>query len=557
VLSNTTGHPYPQRPNEAAELLGNQLMHPVNFMDNIQSMQALGVTTFLEVGPKSVLTGLVKTILKDKGIKALPMDASAGKKSGVYDLAVALCSIGAFGHPIDLTPWEDTAQPPVPKKLKVMINGANPKPSSGPFTPVKSNTDPAPVPTKEREQIDSAQPTEHSAPKVQQPLPEAATASDTATSSLTHDSQHQGRPMNPSSLDPTNTNSVTPSPAFQQPVTGNTQIDILTRGLDALQKLQAQTAKAHEKFLETQAMAGQSLAMMLEQSRSGITPAPTNTVQPVTGQQVAPMVSHPPAFQTAPLAAAPINTPVPIPPSPVEHAVNPPDFEPTLPPTQSSPEPSPVSVPEQDTPQDIQSILFNTVSTLTGFPVEMLEPGMDIESDLGIDSIKKVEIISVLEKEMGDGRTLPPEHLTTVRTLEDICQAMEDTNTTAPETRPKTTVANTPAQAQTPAASQDVFNILVGIISELTGFPKEMLEPEMNLESDLGIDSIKRVEILSRVEQELPGLNTVSPDEMGALKTLDDIVHYILPESKSNKAQKENITGNEQPASKKKLRMNV
>ncbi len=555
VLSNTTGRPYPQAPNEAAELLGHQLMHPVRFMDNIECMNDLGVTTFLEVGPKSVLTGLVHAILRGKSIKALSMDASAGKKPGVYDLAAALCNVGALGHPVDLTPWEDATPPPVPKKLKIMINGANPKPSCNPFTPVAPKTDPSPAATQGGDKIDTTRPTESSASKVQHPQPGGTAASCNAPLSLTHDSQHQGSPMMPSSLDPTNNTSLTPSPAARQPMAGNTQIDILTRGLDALQALQAQTARVHEKFLETQALAGQSLAKMLEQTRSGIAPVPINTVQPVTEQQAASMVSHPPAFQTGPFAAAPaVQAPTP-PPPPVEREVNHLTREPVTPPTQAL-EPSPASAPAQETPQDVQSILFKTVSRLTGFPVEMLEPDMDIESDLGIDSIKKVEIMSELEKELGDGRTVAPEHLTTVRTLEDICQAMASEKTAALSIATEKTAAPASVHSQA-AVNPNVFEVLVGIISELTGFPKEMLEPEMNLESDLGIDSIKRVEILSRLEQELPGINTVSPDEMGTLKTLDDIVHYISPEPKENKAHRDHTKGGEQPTSKKKLRMNA
>ena len=42
----------------------------------------------------------------------------------------------------------------------------------------------------------------------------------------------------------------------------------------------------------------------------------------------------------------------------------------------------------------------------------------------------------------------------------------------------------------------------------------------MNLDSDLGIDSIKRVEILSALQEAMPELPTVSPDELGQLQTL-------------------------------------
>jgi hypothetical protein len=39
-------------------------------------------------------------------------------------------------------------------------------------------------------------------------------------------------------------------------------------------------------------------------------------------------------------------------------------------------------------------------------------------------------------------------------------------------------------------------SLLLDIVSEKTGYPSEMLELDMDMEADLGIDSIKRVEIL-------------------------------------------------------------
>jgi NAD(P)-dependent dehydrogenase (short-subunit alcohol dehydrogenase family) len=54
-----------------------------------------------------------------------------------------------------------------------------------------------------------------------------------------------------------------------------------------------------------------------------------------------------------------------------------------------------------------------------------------------------------------------------------------------------------------------------------------MLGLEMDIESDLGIDSIKRVEILSAVEEKLPHLPQVTPDMMGTLKTLGQICDFL------------------------------
>jgi len=49
----------------------------------------------------------------------------------------------------------------------------------------------------------------------------------------------------------------------------------------------------------------------------------------------------------------------------------------------------------------------------------------------------------------------------------------------------------------------------------------------MDIESDLGIDSIKRVEILSALEEKMPDLPKVTPDMMGSLKTLGQIIGYL------------------------------
>ena len=65
------------------------------------------------------------------------------------------------------------------------------------------------------------------------------------------------------------------------------------------------------------------------------------------------------------------------------------------------------------------------------------------------------------------------------------------------------------------------------MVSDLTGYPPEMLDLDMDLEADLGIDSIKRVEILSQFEEKLPGCPAVSPDMMGALKTLGQITRHF------------------------------
>ncbi len=69
--------------------------------------------------------------------------------------------------------------------------------------------------------------------------------------------------------------------------------------------------------------------------------------------------------------------------------------------------------------------------------------------------------------------------------------------------------------------------LLLGVVSDRTGYPAEMLSSEMELESDLGIDSIKRVEILSAMQDLVPGLPDVDLAVMASLATLGEIVDYL------------------------------
>ncbi|NNN05017.1 MAG: acyltransferase domain-containing protein, partial [Elusimicrobia bacterium] len=88
-----------------------------------------------------------------------------------------------------------------------------------------------------------------------------------------------------------------------------------------------------------------------------------------------------------------------------------------------------------------------------------------------------------------------------------------------------------PAPVMRPAApaapATNIAAVLVAIVSEKTGYPAETINPDMDLEGDLGIDSIKRVEILSAVQEKLPGAPKVKPEHLGTLRTLKSIADYL------------------------------
>ncbi|AVV83075.1 type I polyketide synthase [Shewanella putrefaciens] len=178
----------------------------------------------------------------------------------------------------------------------------------------------------------------------------------------------------------------------------------------------------------------------------------------------------------------------------------------------------------------VQQTMMAVVADKTGYPTEMLELSMDMEADLGIDSIKRVEILGTVQDELPSLPELSPEDLAECRTLGEIVNYM---NSKLPAT--SSVVVSTTAQAA-PAANglsaalvhaSEIESTMMAVVADKTGYPTEMLELSMDMEADLGIDSIKRVEILGTVQDELPGLPELSPEDLAECRTLGEIVDYM------------------------------
>lgn len=79
--------------------------------------------------------------------------------------------------------------------------------------------------------------------------------------------------------------------------------------------------------------------------------------------------------------------------------------------------------------------------------------------------------------------------------------------------------ASTPAPpSPAPADGQALGQRVLAVVSERTGYPVEMLDLDANLEADLGIDSIKKVEIAGTMVQQLE-LSLDDPSQMEKLAT--------------------------------------
>ena len=177
----------------------------------------------------------------------------------------------------------------------------------------------------------------------------------------------------------------------------------------------------------------------------------------------------------------------------------------------------------------ITETLLAVVSEKTGYPVEMLEMDMGLDSDLGIDSIKRVEILSALQERLPGSPVIGPEHLGTLHTLGEIARHLGAGATSA---------APAAATGTNGADATNIAETLLAVVSEKTGYPVEMLEMDMGLDSDLGIDSIKRVEILSALQERLPGSPVIGPEHLGTLHTLGEIARHLSAGSASAAGEK-------------------
>jgi len=177
--------------------------------------------------------------------------------------------------------------------------------------------------------------------------------------------------------------------------------------------------------------------------------------------------------------------------------------------------------------------MLEIVNEKTGYPEEMLELGMDMEADLGIDSIKRVEILGEMTNKFPQLPELDQNALSEMRTLGEIVDYVE-------QQAPKGEIA-----PSTGGGGLDLATITQGmleIVNEKTGYPEEMLELGMDMEADLGIDSIKRVEILGAMTDKFPQLPELDQNALSEMRTLGEIVDYV--EQQAPKSEAPAPTGN-------------
>ena len=322
VFANSTAQEYPDDPDEARELLASQLARPVEFVRQIENMYESGVHAFFEVGPGATLTSLVSSILGDREHVAVALDASRGKRSNLVDLACSLAQLSALGHAVDWTRWDPSAIEAGTKgetKVRTMtvpISGANyvkPRPQR-PARPVQ-----AAEPVKAPEAAKRAEPMPTNMPQplrqssvsptvapgtAPAPTPSTSTASLAGTAGSSTDNPLSGIAPSPAPAAPANV------PAVNEAYLA-TQENLL-----ALQRMQEQTARLHQQFLQGQELALQTFQALAAQQQQVLSGASLMTAA-IGSAAVAPaatgtVLSAPPTREQG-LVSPPVTQPTPVP----------------------------------------------------------------------------------------------------------------------------------------------------------------------------------------------------------------------------------------------------
>ncbi|MFY1832270.1 beta-ketoacyl synthase, partial [Myxococcus fulvus] len=146
----------------------------------------------------------------------------------------------------------------------------------------------------------------------------------------------------------------------------------------------------------------------------------------------------------------------------------------------------------------VMKLLVGALVERTGYPAEMLEAELDLEADLGIDTVKQVEAFAMarvyLNVEKDENFRLR-DHNTLRKMVEYLTSRAPAVAAPAPQ------VAQTPVATVAPASSapsaDSILQLLRDAMAAKTGYSLDILQPQLDLEVDLGIDTITQVEVFA------------------------------------------------------------
>ncbi|MCD6585642.1 MAG: acyltransferase domain-containing protein, partial [Desulfobacteraceae bacterium] len=435
VYSNISGKPHLNEPDKIRDALAKQIISPVQFVKEIDEMYAAGVRTFIEVGSGCVLTNCVAKILENKPHAAINMDTK--KEHGVTSLWKALARLIIAGVTPDFSYlWKDYEPVNDPRKkekpkFSVTLSGTN---YGKPYPPPGGIKD-YPKPNPPRPQI---------VPQIINKEPEPLKAESNMTpNTMTAEPVIQKSAStrvneNPSSRVPTalRTQTIHPQPSVIEsmppaPLSGSTYRRDNNTWIETYQNIQQQTTDAHSAYLKVMAESHLSFLKAAESSNIAFSALLTgqSAVSGSVDSDIQTLSTHANITTPEPAVIAPSISEYKPAATPTIQSAPKPEAQPAPEPIASAPviaEQTPdFSVPPNSPNIDFTEMLLDVVADKTGYPKEILNVDMDLELDLGIDSIKRVEIFSAINEENPWLPEVDPAIMADIKTLGDVIAFIE------------------------------------------------------------------------------------------------------------------------------------
>ena len=143
--------------------------------------------------------------------------------------------------------------------------------------------------------------------------------------------------------------------------------------------------------------------------------------------------------------------------------------------------------------------MLAVVAEQTGYPTDLLDMELDLEADLGIDTVKQAEVFAAIREQYGIERD-DSLKLRDYRTINHVVRFVRERAgiTAAPDdggriSQPGVALDDQPSipapAATTTPAVDEVQQRVLAVVAEQTGYPTDLLDMELDLEADLGIDT--------------------------------------------------------------------
>ena len=177
------------------------------------------------------------------------------------------------------------------------------------------------------------------------------------------------------------------------------------------------------------------------------------------------------------------------------------------------------------------------VAEMTGYPAELLDLDLDLEADLGVDTVKQAEVFAAVRDRFNVERdeNLQLRDFPTLThvigwvrdktgiqpvTATPAASSVIDSAHAANQIHDTTTAV---AAAAAAPAGDEVTDAVVTIVAEMTGYPAELLDLDLDLEADLGVDTVKQAEVFAAVRERF----NVERDENLQLRDFPTLTHVI------------------------------